>query len=452
MTSDLTAATVEGGAGPLTGVVTLTGAKNIALKALCLSAMCAGRTTLRNVPANTQNAHTVEILDRLGASTRTEPEEGRGLRVTYDAGAVNRFELDPSDVLRCRHTFLLAIALAARNGHARVPLPGYSLYGPRPVSGQLALLRRFGCDVVGPDDGCVSVTVPAGGLKAATVSLPVPSVAVTDAALLLSVAAKGRSTIIGAARDPETLWLAGYLASCGASIGHAPDGAVTVDSPGHAHLTLPAMARCPEDRLEAAYAAAPVAIRGGRAILNGQPLGMEPVLDAFEACGCVISSDDKSFTIERDPQRPPRPVTLRTGPFPQFPTDVQAALMAVATVADGTSIIEEAVWPNRMLVTAELARLGARISVHGGGRVAAIEGTRDLRAASVTAPDPRGGAALILAALAAHGTTTVHRCDLIDNALAGFVEMLAASYGCAVARVRSSDDRRHPELGMLEAL
>lgn len=126
--------------------------------------------------------------------------------------------------------------------------------------------------------------------------------------------------------------------------------------------------------------------------------------------------------------------------------------MTTATVADGTSITEEAVWPNRMLVTAELARLGAHISVCGHGRVAVIEGTTRLRACSVTAPDPRGGAALVLTALAARGTTVLERCDLIDNALAGVVEMLADSYGSAVHRMHGNHDRRHPQHGPLEAL
>ena len=162
MTADLTAATIEGGAGPLNGTVTLTGAKNIALKALCLSALCTGRTTLRNMPANTQNAHIVEVLDRLGATARTEPEEGRGLQVTYDAGAVSRFDLDPLDVLRCRHTLGKVHAVgAAAPAVGADDLRGREMSGP---FGDEPCCRRLSGDRPPPGDAGdpVGTATPAG--------------------------------------------------------------------------------------------------------------------------------------------------------------------------------------------------------------------------------------------------------------------------------------------------
>ena len=318
-------------------------------------------------------------------------------------------------------------AILSRCGEARLSFPGGCELGPRPIDLHLEALRKLGAEIR-EEHGCLLCTAP-GGLRGGFVSLAFPSVGATENLLLAAARAKGTTVLTNAAREPEIEDLAGYLNRCGAHIHGAGESCIVIE--GVPHLYGSTYTVMP-DRIAAATYMAAAAVTGGTVLLrdvNSEHL--LPVLSAFESTGCAVMQSGSELLL-RAPQRLKPVRHVRTMPYPGFPTDAQAPVMTMAAVGDGTSIFVENIFESRYKHAGELNRLGAKIKLEG--KVAVIEGVPQLSGAPVSAEDLRGGAALVIAGLAAQGETQVMHPQYIDRGYAHFEENLRA-LGADVYRI-----------------
>ena len=326
-----------------------------------------------------------------------------------------------------RSSIVFLGAILSRCGEARLSFPGGCELGPRPIDLHLEALRKLGAEIR-EEHGCLLCTAP-GGLRGGFVSLAFPSVGATENLLLAAARAKGTTVLTNAAREPEIEDLAGYLNRCGAHIHGAGESCIVIE--GVPHLYGSTYTVMP-DRIAAATYMAAAAVTGGTVLLrdvNSEHL--LPVLSAFESTGCAVMQSGSELLL-RAPQRLKPVRHVRTMPYPGFPTDAQAPVMTMAAVGDGTSIFVENIFESRYKHAGELNRLGAKIKLEG--KVAVIEGVPQLSGAPVSAEDLRGGAALVIAGLAAQGETQVMHPQYIDRGYAHFEENLRA-LGADVYRI-----------------
>jgi UDP-N-acetylglucosamine 1-carboxyvinyltransferase len=427
---------IEGG-HPLRGAVPSSGAKNAALPILIATLLAPGEHRLARVPELADVSSTLSLLGRMGcpslASVEASGEPDGALRLDTTRVAYNEA---PYDLVRKMRASVLVLGpLLARCGEARVSLPGGCAIGVRPIDQHLKGLEALGCRFE-LANGYVHGHAPE--LRGARVDLDVPTVTGTENIVMAAVLARGTSRVTNAAREPEVVDLCRFLRTLGARI--EGEGTSTIEIEGVDRLTPASRPyRILPDRIETGtYLVAAAATGGDVTVTDTDPTLLQAVLDVLEGMGARIETTSDTIRLTRN--GPLRPFEITTEPFPGFPTDMQAQLMALACVVEGTSTIVETIFENRFLHAAELARMGARITT--AGNTARVAGTGALQGASVMASDLRASAALVVAALAARGLTEVLRIYHLDRGYDDLAGKLA-SLGARIARV--GDDVVGPE-------
>lgn len=385
---------IEGGIR-LCGECEVQGAKNSALPILAATLICNGKSIIYNCPNLLDVDATADILRYLGCAVNRVAH-----KVTVDADSANGSEIPEPLMREMRSSVIFLGAILAKNGRVRLSTPGGCEIGLRPIDLHLDAMKKMGASVK-EEYGHIECSAPEG-LKGTKITLSFPSVGATENIIIAASTAKGTTTIINAAREPEISDLADFLNSCGAKISGAGEGTVIIDGvkrlTGTSHSVIP-------DRIAAAtYMAAAAATGGSVRLMNIIPAHLGPMIDLFEETGCSIRTDCRSVLIEA-PEVLNSVKTVRTMPYPGFPTDIQAPVGALLSKAKGTSVIIETIFENRFKYIGELIRFGAKVRVDG--RMAVIEGVPVLHGAKVNTTDLRGGAALMIAGLSAEGETVI---------------------------------------------
>ncbi len=412
---------IDGGV-PLTGEISISGAKNAALPLMAAGLVTDGTLRLTNVP-DLVDTRSMEVLLRNHGLDVTR----NGVEVEMSGDMTN---IDaPYDLVRKMRASILVLGpLLARHGQARVSLPGGCAIGTRPVDLHIRAMQALGA-VVELADGYIQARAPSG-LTGARVVFPMVSVGATENALIAATLAKGTSELVNVAREPEIMDLAECLNAMGARItGHGTDMITVegVESLGDAeHAVIP-------DRIEAGTFAIAALITGGDLTLtSARPRHLDSLLEILKDTGAAISVTDNSMRIAANGVAKAADIT--TDPYPGFPTDLQAQFMALMCLAEGPSRISETVFENRFMHVPELMRMGADIRVDGG--VAMVKGRKTLTPAPVMATDLRASVSLVLAALATEGTSEVSRIYHLDR---GYSD-LEAKLGACGARMKRVGD------------
>lgn len=417
---------VDGGR-PLEGTVRASGAKNAALPILFATLLAPGEHRLSNVPELADTSSTLSLLGRIGCPSLQSDDA-----VRLDTGRI-AFSEAPYDVVRKMRASVLVLGpLLARHGEARVSMPGGCAIGVRPIDQHLKGLEALGARF---ELEAGYIHGKAGRLRGAEIHLDMPTVTGTENILMAAVLAEGTTVIHNAAREPEIVDLGEFLVSLGARIEGLGTSTITVR--GVARLT-PASRPYPiiPDRIETGTFLCAAAITGGDVtVTDAEPAHLSPVIAKLQEAGCTVTTTGNTIRLAA----PPRlgAFRLRTEPHPGFPTDMQAQLMALACVAEGTSTIVETIFENRFLHAAELLRMGARIET--SGNTAFVHGVPRLQASPVMASDLRASAALVLAALATPGLTEILRIYHLDR---GYEHLVGKLRGLGARTARVSDEVR----------
>ncbi len=386
----------------LEGAIPVQGAKNSVLPILAASVLSGSVSVIHNCPDLSDVRATLAILRHLGCRV-----EQQGHTITVDASTLDRCDIPERLMREMRSSVIFLGALLARTGEARLCMPGGCELGPRPIDLHLAALRRLGVDVreLGGSIRCC-----ASGLHGGEISLAIPSVGATENAMLAACGANGLTVIYNAAREPEIWDLQQYLNACGARVAGAGSSTVVVQGGMGLHTCQHTVIA---DRICAATFLSAAACAGGEVEVQGVPREqLVPVLQVFAEAGCRVRSEGDRMWISSDGHlRGVSPV--RTAPYPGFPTDAQPVVLAALCGSTGSSVFVETMFENRYRYTMELARMGANIRVEG--RVAVVTGVERLSGAALEAPDLRGGAALVVAALAAEGESCIRCLRHIDR-------------------------------------
>ncbi len=424
------------GGNPLTGTIPISGAKNAALPLLIASLLTSDRLTLKNVP----NLADVSLLARILRNHGVDHSiEGKRASPTPHLGET--FHLQARDIVdttapyemvsRMRASFWVLGPILARMGQAKVSLPGGCAIGTRPVDLHLQGLKALGAEI-DIDGGYVVAKAPRGGLRGNRVTFPKVSVGATHNVLLAAALAKGETVIDNAAREPEIGDVAECLMKMGARIEGIGTSTLRIQGrdrlEGAVHTVLP-------DRIETGTFACAVAATGGDVVLEGARKSLlETALVALAQTGVEVIEVDGGIRVRRNGGGV-EPISIETQPFPGFPTDLQAQLMALMTKARGTSVIRETIFENRFMHVQELARLGADIQLHGDS--ATIRGVKGLKGAPVMATDLRASVSLVIAGLVADGETTINRVYHLDRGFERLEEKLSRC-GANIERISAS--------------
>jgi len=420
------------GGRQLNGVIPISGAKNATLPLMIASLLTQDTLILDNVPRLADVRLLQRILGNHGVDVMIagkRPGESTDNQTLHISAANIVDTTAPYDLVsKMRASFWVVAPLLARMGRAKVSLPGGCAIGTRPVDLLIMALERLGAQIE-IDAGYVIASAPRG-LQGNEIVFPKVTVGGTHTALMAAVLANGTSVIENAACEPEVGDLADCLNKMGARISGAGTTRITVEGVaklnGARHSVLP-------DRIETGTYAMAVAMTGGDVMLqNARPELLQAALDTLAQAGANITATNEGIRVTRNGGGI-APVTVTTEPFPGFPTDLQAQLMALMTRAKGTSTITETIFENRFMHVQELARLGARI--HLDGQKATIEGVDRLKGAPVMATDLRASVSLVIAALAAEGETTVNRVYHLDR---GFERLEAKLSACGASIERLS--------------
>jgi UDP-N-acetylglucosamine 1-carboxyvinyltransferase len=409
---------IDGGV-PLRGEVEASAAKNAALPALAAALLTAAPIVLENVPALADVTTIRALLERLGAVIGEDPDGSTRVQVPTVTSHEAPYEL----VSTMRASVLVLGPLLARSGMARVALPGGCAIGVRPIDQHLKGLQKLGAEIV-IENGYVEAR--ASRLKGARITTDLVTVTGTENLMMAAALAEGTTVIENAAREPEVADLARLLSAMGARIAGVGTERIEIQGVpelgGARHRIIP-------DRIEVGTLLVAGAITGGDVTVTGAfPRHLTATLAKLEECGVAIEvSGDR---VRGRAQGRPRPADVITSPFPAFPTDMQAQVMALLGLADGLSKISETIFENRFMHVAELCRLGARIETDGA--TAVVRGVPAYQGAPVMATDLRASASLVLAGLAARGTTEVSRVYHLDR---GY-ERVEAKLQALGARIR----------------
>ncbi len=412
---------IEGGKR-LSGETELQGAKNSALPLMAACVACGGECLLHNCPCISDTDACIKILRYLGCSVSRHYHT-----VVIDSTRCSRCDI-PGELMReMRGSIIFLGGLLARAGEARLSLPGGCELGPRPIDLHLRALAKMGVKI-SDEHGVIHCTAPKG-LKGAKISLSLPSVGATENIMLAAVRACGTTTIINAACEPEITDLADFLNKCGAKIYGAGEGIIVID--GVTELKSAAHSIIP-DRIVCATLMSAAAVTGSDIRINGVVAAhLGAVTPLFEEAGCTVVCKGGVMSFSA-PQRLKAAKLIRTTPYPGFPTDTQAVMMAAMAVADGTTVFVENVFESRYKHVGELFRMGADIKVEG--RVAVTEGVKSLSGAAVEAFDLRGAASLAVAGLAAQGQTEISGIKYLERGYENFEEVLS-SLGASIHKV-----------------
>jgi UDP-N-acetylglucosamine 1-carboxyvinyltransferase len=405
----------------LAGEATISGAKNAALPILCASLLTADELIVENVPQLQDVATTLRLLRQMGVAAERD-----NTTVRLKADAVTRTEAPYELVKTMRASILVLGPLVARFGAARVSLPGGCAIGARPVDQHIKGLEALGASIR-IESGFV--VAEARRLQGTRIVTDMVTVTGTENLMMAAVLASGETIIENAAREPEVVDLAQALNAMGARISGAGTDRISIIGVERLHGTRH---RVMPDRIETATFLTAVAAAGGTAALRGAaPATLDAVLDKLREAGAELRAGDDLLQVRMD--RRPRAVSLRTAPYPAFPTDMQAQFMALDCIADGVARITETIFENRFMHVLELQRLGARIAIEGN--TAVVQGVPKLTGAPVMATDLRASASLVVAALAADGETLVDRIYHLDRGYEKMETKLAA-LGARVERVK----------------
>jgi UDP-N-acetylglucosamine 1-carboxyvinyltransferase len=416
---------ITGGAR-LNGEIPISGAKNSAIKLMAASLLTEEPLRLTNMPRLADTRFMGKLLQRLGAEVvESEGDDGPETLLTTReiVSAIAPYDL----VRQMRASFNVLGPLLAREGHAKVSLPGGCTIGARPVDLHLQALAALGAQI-DLNEGYVYAQAPRG-LKGGRIDFPINSVGATEHAMLAAVLAQGDTEITNAAREPEMVDLADCLNAMGAKVAGA--GTSTIQIQGVARLHGATHAVMP-DRIETGTYAVAAAMAGGEVRLTRTRCDfIQALLDKMAEAGVEVTPHNDGLTVRRNGARL-RAVEIDTAPYPGFATDLQAQFMALMTLAEGESVIRETIFENRFMHAPELSRLGADITISGGE--ARVRGVASLNAAQVMATDLRASVSLVIAGLAAEGETVVNRVYHLDRGFERLEEKLSAC-GAQIRRI-----------------
>ena len=407
----------------LGGEAKVQGSKNSTLPILAASLLSKGESVFFGCPQLSDVDSSVKILRYLGCKVRRS-----GHILTVNTEGLTRDDIPEGLMRLMRSSIIYAGALLASAGKARLTFPGGCEIGPRPIDLHLASFKKLGAEIT-ERHGEIIFKAPKGGLKGNKIALSFPSVGATENIIIAATRAKGTTVITNAAREPEITDLADYLNACGACVEGAGEGTVIIE--GRDNLK-PANHGIIPDRIVAATLMSAAAVTGSDITLDGVIKShLDAVIPCFEQAGCKIDFEAQKMRIQ-SPERLRSLGFIRTTPYPGFPTDAQAPLMAVAAVSDGTSVFSENIFENRYKHIGEFIRLGADIKVEG--KVAVVDGVKKLYSAPLCAKDLRGSAALVVAALAAEGTTEIDTTEYLERGYED-LEVVLTSMGASVRKI-----------------
>ena len=412
------------GGKPLHGEVAISGAKNAVLPILAATLLVAGETIIDNVPRLRDVYTFIKVLNAMGAKAAFTGDN----QVTVDASHITNPEAPYELVKTMRASILVLGPLLARFGQGRVSLPGGCAIGARPVDQHIKGMQALGAHI-DIHEGYIEAS---GKLRGSRFLMDVVTVTGTENLLMAAALAEGTTILGNAACEPEVSDLAHCLNAMGAKISGIGTTTLTIEGvralkPAR-YVTLP-------DRIETGTHLIAAAITGGDITTrHTRPDLLEAVLEKLEAAGAEITRGDDHIRLVQRGR--PRAVSIRTAPFPAFPTDMQAQLMALNTIAQGTATIIETIFENRFMHVPELARMGADITIEG--HTATVHGVEKLSGAPVMATDLRASACLVLAALAAEGESTIDRIYHLDRGYDAIEKKLSA-LGADICRIRAAE-------------
>lgn len=410
------------GNGPLRGEIRVSGAKNAALPILCASLLTADTLHLSNVPMLRDVSTTQKLLQGMGARVMTDNVH----EFEITGGGVNKL-VAPYDLVKTMRASIMVLGpMVARFGEASVSLPGGCAIGSRPVDQHIKGLMAMGAEII-IEHGYINAR--AKRLTGAHIIMDMVTVTGTENLLMAATLAEGTSILENAAREPEVTDLANCLVAMGAKIDGINTDRLVIEGVdklhGASYSVMP-------DRIEAGtFLVAGAATQGKITLRNAAPNTMDAVLDKLREAGAIIECGDDWITLEM-PRRA-QAVSLRTLPYPAFPTDMQAQFMTLNAIAEGTSIITETIFENRMMHVPELSRMGANIEVEGN--TAVVKGVERLSGATVMATDLRASASLVIAGMVAEGETVVDRIYHLDRGYEHIEEKLGA-VGAQIERIQ----------------
>jgi UDP-N-acetylglucosamine 1-carboxyvinyltransferase len=413
------------GNGALSGAIPIAGAKNACLTLMPATLLSDEPLTLTNAPRLSDIRTMTQLLQSLGAEVASLQD---GLVLALSSHSITSLKADYDIVRKMRASILVLGPMLARHGQAIVSLPGGCAIGARPVDLHLRALEAMGAEL-DLRDGYVHARAPGGRLKGAVVDFPFVSVGATENALMAATLAKGTTVLRNAAREPEIVDLARCLRKMGARIEGEGTSTLTIEGTdrlgGATHQVV-------TDRIELGTYMLVPAICGGEVECIGGTLDLVGAFaERLDAAGVSVTQTNRGLKVSRKNGRV-RAVNVTTEPFPGFPTDLQAQMMALLCTADGVSVLEEKIFENRFMHAPELMRMGARIDVQGG--TATVTGVDRLKGAPVMATDLRASVSLILAGLAAEGETLVSRVYHLDRGYERVEEKLRAC-GAQIERI-----------------
>lgn len=421
---------IQGGV-PLKGRIRVGGAKNSALKLICAAILGDAPLVLGNVPRLADINTTTALLESMGAKITREALTGDvgALTLTVDASDLTNLHADYDIVRKMRAGVLVLGPMLAKYGKAKVSLPGGCAIGTRPVDLHLKGMEQLGAQIE-LEGGYILAEAPNGlpnGLTGADITFPFVSVGATENLMMAATRATGTTRLVNAAREPEIVDLANCLTAMGAQIEGAGTDTITIEGvetlSGATHDVM-------ADRIETGTFAMAIAATRGDAILEGVlPETLGAAIAALEAAGVIVDTVPEGLRIRCSALVG---TDVMTEPYPGFPTDLQAQMMALLTTAQGASMLTETIFENRFMHVPELSRMGANVTLHG--RSAMVRGVPKLTGAPVMATDLRASVALVIAGLVAEGETTVNRIYHLDRGYER-LEMKLAACGARIERV-----------------
>lgn len=409
----------------LEGAVTISGAKNAALAIIPAVILSGESCLLENLPEIEDVRIVEEILTSMGADISRTPDGS----MRIDPSGISTFSVTGEMVSSMRASYYLLGALLGRYKKAEIALPGGCAIGQRPIDQHIKGMRALGADIVIQGG---SVKARADRLRGAEIYLDVVSVGATINIMLAAVAAEGQTIIANAAKEPHVVDVANFLNMMGANVKGAGTDVIRIQGGRRLHGCTYAVI---PDQIEAGtFMIAAAATRGDVIINNVIPTHLEAISAKLMECGVTVTEGDdgRDFFIRVSADKRPRAVNIKTLPYPGFPTDLQQPMMALLATAEGNSFIMENIFENRFNHVPELAKMGASISI--SSRTAMVEGVEKLYGAPLCASDLRAGAALVIAALAAEGESTISQIHFIDRGYE-FLEQKLRALGADIMRI-----------------
>lgn len=409
----------------LEGAVTISGAKNAALAIIPAVILSGESCLLENLPEIEDVRIVEEILTSMGADISRTPDGS----MRIDPSGISTFSVTGEMVSSMRASYYLLGALLGRYKKAEIALPGGCAIGQRPIDQHIKGMRALGADIVIQGG---SVKARADRLRGAEIYLDVVSVGATINIMLAAVAAEGQTIIANAAKEPHVVDVANFLNMMGANVKCAGTDVIRIQGGRRLHGCTYAVI---PDQIEAGtFMIAAAATRGDVIINNVIPTHLEAISAKLMECGVTVTEGDdgRDFFIRVSADKRPRAVNIKTLPYPGFPTDLQQPMMALLATAEGNSFIMENIFENRFNHVPELAKMGASISI--SSRTATVEGVERLYGAPLCASDLRAGAALVIAALAAEGESTISQIHFIDRGYE-FLEQKLHALGADIMRI-----------------